>query len=86
MGLGFADKKSTRGLPAGLVPVVDYLPEGDLPEVEFIVGDKTRFVEKEKEVEQEGNGNSDVYKPKVSTWGVFPRPSNISKTVCDCPI
>lgn len=80
MGLGFADKKSTRGLPAGLVPVVDYLPEGDLPEVEFIVGDKTRFAEKVKEVEQEGDGNSDVYKPKVSTWGVFPRPSNISKT------
>jgi len=86
MGLGFADKKSTRGLPAGLVPVVDYLPEGDLPEVEFIVGDKTRFAEKVKEVEQEGDGNSDVYKPKVSTWGVFPRPSNISKTVCDWPI
>ncbi|XP_019102089.1 PREDICTED: uncharacterized protein LOC104699312 [Camelina sativa] len=80
MGLGFADKRSTRGLPAGLVPVVDYLPEGDLPEVEFIVGDKTRFAEKEKDVKQEGDGNSDVYKPKVSTWGVFPRPSNISKT------
>ncbi|XP_019099873.1 PREDICTED: uncharacterized protein LOC104784262 [Camelina sativa] len=81
MGLGFADKRSTRGLPAGLVPVVDYLPEGgDLPEVEFIVGDKTRFAEKKKDVKQEGDGNSDVYKPKVSTWGVFPRPSNISKT------
>lgn len=81
VGLGFADKKSTRGLPPGLVPVVDY---GDLPEVEFIVGDKTRFAETEKELEQEGiNENSDVYKPKVSTWGVFPRPSNISKTVCD---
>ncbi|XP_010512984.1 PREDICTED: uncharacterized protein LOC104788918 [Camelina sativa] len=81
MGLGFADKRSTRGLPAGLVPVVDYLPEGgDLPEVEFIVGDKTRFAEKENDVKQEGDGNSDVYKPKVSTWGVFPRPSNISKT------
>ncbi|VVB02645.1 unnamed protein product [Arabis nemorensis] len=80
VGLGFADKKSTRGLPPGLVPVVDYFPGGDLPEVEFIVGDKTRFAEKEKELEQEGNENSDVYKPKVSTWGVFPRPSNISKT------
>ncbi|CAA7052083.1 unnamed protein product [Microthlaspi erraticum] len=77
VGLGFADKKSTRGLPPGLVPVVDY---GDLPEVEFIVGDKTRFAETEKKLEQEGNENSDVYKPKVSTWGVFPRPSNISKT------
>ncbi|CAH2058785.1 unnamed protein product, partial [Thlaspi arvense] len=80
VGLGFADKKSTRGLPPGLVPVVDYFPGGDLPEVEFIVGDKARFAETEKELEQEGNENSDVYKPKVSTWGVFPRPSNISKT------
>ncbi|EOA27148.1 hypothetical protein CARUB_v10023248mg [Capsella rubella] len=80
MGLGFADKKTTRGLPAGLVPVIDYLPEGDLPEVEFIVGDKTRFAETDKDIKQEGDENSDVYKPKVSTWGVFPRPSNISKT------
>lgn len=83
VGLGFADKKSTRGLPPGLVPVEDYFPGGDLPEVEFIVGDKTRFDKTEKELDQEGNENSDVYKPKVSTWGVFPRPSNISKTVCD---
>lgn len=83
VGLGFADKKSTRGLPPGLVPVEDYFPGGDLPEVEFIVGDKTRFDKTEKELDQEGNENSDVYKPKVSTWGVFPRPRNISKTVCD---
>ncbi|CAG7880797.1 hypothetical protein IGI04_010601 [Brassica rapa subsp. trilocularis] len=80
VGLGFADKKSTRGLPPGLVPVEDYFAGGDLPEVEFIVGDKTRFDKTEKKFEQEGNENSDVYKPKVSTWGVFPRPSNISKT------
>lgn len=80
VGLGFADKKSTRGLPPGLVPVEDYFPGGDLPEVEFIVGDKTRFDKTEKELDQEGNENSDVYKPKVSTWGVFPRPRNISKT------
>ncbi|KAL0710962.1 hypothetical protein Bca4012_017940 [Brassica carinata] len=81
VGLGFADKKSTRGLPPGLVPVVDYFPGGDLPEVEFIVGDKTRFSETEKELDQqEGDQNSDIYKPKVSTWGVFPRPSDISKT------
>ncbi|XP_024016868.1 uncharacterized protein LOC18026677 [Eutrema salsugineum] len=80
VGLGFADKKNTRGLPPGLVPVVDYFPGEDLPEVEILVGDKTRFAETEKELEQEGNENSDVYKPKVSTWGVFPRPSNISKT------
>lgn len=26
------------------------------------------------------NDRSDLYKPKVSSWGVFPRPKNISKT------
>ncbi|XP_010554469.1 PREDICTED: uncharacterized protein LOC104824183 [Tarenaya hassleriana] len=84
LGLGFADKKSTRGLPPGLVPIVDSFPVGDLPEVEIIVGDKRKFEEAEMplpaEPEQVGEENSDVYKPKVSTWGVFPRPSNISKT------
>ncbi|KAJ0262316.1 Cytochrome C oxidase subunit [Hirschfeldia incana] len=81
VGLGFADKKNTRGLPPGLVPVEDYFPGGDLPEVEFIVGDKTRFDKTQKKLDQqEGDENSGVYKPKVSTWGVFPRPSNISET------
>lgn len=85
MGLDFADKKSTRGLPPGLVPIVDSFPVGDLPEVEIIVGDKNKFEEIETAAatkpEQVGDENSDVYKPKVSTWGVFPRPSNISKTL-----
>ncbi|KAL9247747.1 hypothetical protein vseg_021147 [Gypsophila vaccaria] len=82
VGLGFADKKSGRGLPAGLVPVVDPYPDDDSQEVEIIVGDASRFgnatsSETEKSSEEE---SPDLYKPKVSTWGVFPRPSNISET------
>lgn len=83
VGLGFSDKKQSRGLPAGLVPVVDSFSDGDLPDVELIVGDSSRFAPttplESGSTEQEDD--SDVYKPKVSTWGVFPRPSNISKTV-----
>ncbi|VVA27737.1 PREDICTED: cytochrome C oxidase subunit [Prunus dulcis] len=30
--------------------------------------------------EQTQGDNSDLYKPKVSSWGVFPRPNDISKT------
>ncbi|KAL6326106.1 hypothetical protein AAG906_000981 [Vitis piasezkii] len=41
--LNFSDKKTGRGLPAGLVPVSDPFPEGDLPEVELIVGDTSKF-------------------------------------------
>lgn len=82
VGLGFADKKKGRGLPAGLVPMDDQFPEGDIPDVEIIVGDTTKFGEatadKPKPTQED---NPDLYKPKVSTWGVFPRPGNISKTV-----
>lgn len=84
VGLGFADKPKTRGLPAGLVPLSDPYLDGDLPEVEYIVGDSTKFDTKTKapQPEQTSEDESDLYKPKVSTWGVFPRPNNISKTVC----
>ncbi|KAJ0037526.1 hypothetical protein Pint_23832 [Pistacia integerrima] len=81
MGLNFADKKEGRALPAGLVPVSDPFPEGDIPEVEIIVGDTSKFeettVSKPEPIQED---NSDLYKPRVSTWGVFPRPGNISKT------
>lgn len=81
MGLGFTDKKQGRGLPAGLIPMVDSFPQGDLPEVELIVGDLSKFggttPSNLKPAQEE---SSDLYEPKVSTWGVFPRPSNISKT------
>ncbi|KAL5827250.1 hypothetical protein ACOSQ4_019047 [Xanthoceras sorbifolium] len=82
MGLNFADKKTGRGVPAGLVPLSDPFPEGGIPEVEIIVGDTSKFeeatVSKHEPTHQEDK--LDFYKPKVSTWGVFPRPGNISKT------
>ncbi|KAH6824588.1 cytochrome C oxidase subunit [Perilla frutescens var. hirtella] len=78
MGLGFADKKSGRDLPAGLVPLSDPFPEGELPEVEILVGDMTNFGDKSAAPIEEDD--TELYKPKVSTWGVFPRPNNISKT------
>ncbi|KAF8398299.1 hypothetical protein HHK36_017226 [Tetracentron sinense] len=81
IGLDFSDKKMSRRLPAGLVPFVDPFPEGDLPEVELIVGDNSKFgAPTPLELEPTEEDNSDFYKPKVSTWGVFPRPGNISKT------
>lgn len=82
MGLNFADKKEGKGLPAGLVPVTDPFAGGDTPEVEIIVGDTSKFGE--STVLRPGpkqEENLEFYKPKVSTWGVFPRPGNISKTV-----
>lgn len=82
VGLDFADKKKSKGLPAGLVPVADPFPEGDLPEVEFIVGDASKFEDKKSsKLDQIQGDDPNLYKPKVSSWGVFPRPNNISKTV-----
>ena len=81
VGLGFADKKEGRGLPAGLIPITDPFPAGDLPDVEIIVGDTSRFGNEETSQSVEEEEDSELYKPKVSTWGVFPRPNNISKTV-----
>ncbi|PNT52291.1 hypothetical protein POPTR_001G024200v4 [Populus trichocarpa] len=81
VGLEFADKKKGRGLPAGLVPITDPFSEGNLPDVEIIVGDTSKFEDPStltsKPTQED---NPDLYKPKVSTWGVFPRPGNISKT------
>ncbi|CAH9127124.1 unnamed protein product [Cuscuta epithymum] len=79
MGLNFSDKKGGRRVPAGLVPISDPFPEGNFPEVEILVGDASKFgeVTKPEPVQED---RTDVYKPKVSTWGVFPRPTNISKT------
>ncbi|KGN51107.1 uncharacterized protein LOC101215292 [Cucumis sativus] len=81
IGLGFADKKKSRGLPAGLVPISDPFSVEDLPEVEIIVGDSSKFDDATvSEIKPTQEDDSDFYKPKVSTWGVFPRPGNISKT------
>ncbi|KAK1278816.1 hypothetical protein QJS04_geneDACA016633 [Acorus gramineus] len=81
LGFDFSDKKKNRDVPPGLVPPMDPFPE-DLPEVEFILGDASKFEvpSASKLNPSEDDGDSGVYKPKVSTWGVFPRPSNISKT------
>ncbi|KAJ0444635.1 hypothetical protein HanOQP8_Chr16g0632121 [Helianthus annuus] len=81
VGLGFADKKEGRGLPAGLIPISDPFPSGDLPDVEIIVGDTSNFgKEKTSNSSATTEDETELYKPKVSTWGVFPRPNNISKT------
>uniref|UniRef100_A0A2P2JND9 Uncharacterized protein LOC105631196 isoform X2 n=1 Tax=Rhizophora mucronata TaxID=61149 RepID=A0A2P2JND9_RHIMU len=81
VGLGFADKKKGKGLPAGLVPVTDPIPAGDLPDVEIIVGDTSKFGDSMASIPKPSQeDNVDLYKPKVSTWGVYPRPGNISKT------
>jgi hypothetical protein len=84
VGLNFSDKKTGRALPAGLVPVSNPFPDDDLPEVEILVGDASKFGEvtsSESKTPSQEEG-SDLYKPKISTWGMFPRPNNISKTVC----
>ncbi|CAO2816190.1 unnamed protein product [Amaranthus hypochondriacus] len=82
VGLNFSDKKTGRALPAGLVPVSNPFPDDDLPEVEILVGDASKFGEaasSESKTPSQEEG-SDLYKPKISTWGMFPRPNNISKT------
>ncbi|XP_002973676.2 uncharacterized protein LOC9642587 [Selaginella moellendorffii] len=69
VGLDFSEKKKP-GRPAGLIAEFEAPPPGQLPEVEIITRD----------VEDASKSGDDLYKPKVSTWGVFPRPPNISKT------
>ncbi|PRQ37260.1 hypothetical protein RchiOBHm_Chr4g0400611 [Rosa chinensis] len=78
VGLGFATKKEGRTLPAGLVPIADDFAQGNLPEVEIIVGDSSNFGAATPK--PQGDDPLDLYKPKVSSWGVFPRPNDISKT------
>ncbi|CAA6663538.1 unnamed protein product [Spirodela intermedia] len=89
LGFDFSDKKKGRGIPAGLVPTVDPSIGGDLPEVEIIVGDMSKFESSASATSELSSNGSDenagLYKPKVSTWGVFPRPSNISKAVFHKP-
>ncbi|CAH9096243.1 unnamed protein product [Cuscuta europaea] len=79
MGLNFSDKKEGRRVPAGLLPISDPFPDGNFPEAEILVGDASKFGKVSKP-EPAQEDRMDVYKPKVSTWGVFPRPTNISKT------
>lgn len=84
LGLDFSEKKSYSRKPSGLVPQMGPLLE-DVPEVEIIVGDTSQFEKTQRASTLfEAVDNTGLYKPKVSTWGVFPRPSNISKTVYYC--
>ncbi|VFQ94516.1 unnamed protein product [Cuscuta campestris] len=77
--IDFSDKKQGKQVPSGLVPMPNPFPDGKFPEVEILVGDSSKFgnATEPKPVQDD---RMDVYKPKVSTWGVFPRPNNISKT------
>ncbi|KAL8161006.1 hypothetical protein V2J09_012495 [Rumex salicifolius] len=79
IGLDFSDKKQRRGLPPGLVPTPDPFQGKDLPEIEMIIGDASKFGNTPVDSETTQDDVLDLYKPKVSTWGVFPRPSDISK-------
>jgi hypothetical protein len=72
VGLGFADRKSTTSRPAGLTESFE-APSGPLPEVEMLTRD-AGVANSEATVD-----GDDVYKPRVTTWGVFPRPADISK-------
>lgn len=83
VGFDFSDKKKSRGLLVGLVSVVDFFLEGDLFDVEIIVGDVSKFgnvifLEIKIFLVEESD---DLYKLKVFIWGMFFRSSNILKTV-----
>lgn len=84
LGLDFSEKKNYKGRRPGLAPVAEPLFNVDFPEVEIIVGDASkvqRTTPQKLNIGEEKEDTSNIYKPKVSTWGVFPRPGNISKTV-----
>ncbi|KAG6556744.1 hypothetical protein Mapa_001688 [Marchantia paleacea] len=68
-GLGFADKK--QGGRAVVREDYQAPPPGALPEVEILT--------KDAEPDAVDGEENDLYKPRVSTWGVFPRPADISK-------
>lgn len=74
LGLNFEDRNDKGKVPAGLRQALE-MPKGPIPKVEII----TR---KANEVsESTDDGEEGLYRPKVSTWGVFPRAKNISETV-----
>ncbi|CAN1344561.1 hypothetical protein LINPERPRIM_LOCUS40113 [Linum perenne] len=83
VGLDFGDRKTGNRVPAGLMPRVDLYPVGELPEVEIIVGDPSKFEKREVNPQplEEDDNSKELYKPRVSTWGVYPRPANISKAL-----
>ncbi|KAG0496322.1 hypothetical protein HPP92_001013 [Vanilla planifolia] len=82
LGLDFSEKKSYRGMPPGLIPLEESLCFGEMPEVEIIVGDASKFGSTLPSTSalSEVNDCNGLFKPKVTTWGASPRPENISKT------
>lgn len=113
LGLDFFEKKRYKGPPPGLAPAFEPLTDNDFPEVEIIIGDRSKFEksrgstgiqpadDRESEDSQstsetneadkvdkappstviEPEEDEDVYRPTVRSWGMFPRPQNISKAV-----
>uniref|UniRef100_K3Z7J5 Uncharacterized protein n=1 Tax=Setaria italica TaxID=4555 RepID=K3Z7J5_SETIT len=111
LGLDFFEKKRYKGPPPGLAPAFEPLTDNDFPEVEIIIGDRSKFEksrgstgiqpadDRESEDSQstsetneadkvdkappstviEPEEDEDVYRPTVRSWGMFPRPQNISK-------
>ncbi|TVU19176.1 hypothetical protein EJB05_35313, partial [Eragrostis curvula] len=122
LGLDFFEKKRYSGAPPGLAPIFEPSSNEDIPEVEIIIGDPSRFeksrrstetqpvgdTESEKpsrpttsepneddKVEQappstvaepDEDGDEEIYKPTVRSWGMFPRPQNISKATFEMQI
>lgn len=81
IGLDFSEKKRSRGPPPGLVPISDPFADNNNIEVELILGDSSKLGDDMRPETIKEEDGLDLYKPKVSTWGVFPRPNDISKTV-----
>jgi hypothetical protein len=99
LGLDFFEKKRYKGPPPGLAPAFEPLTDDDFPEVEIIIGDRSKFeksrgsteIQPANEADKvdrsppstviEPEEDEDVYKPTVRSWGMFPRPQNISKAV-----
>ncbi|XP_010908205.1 uncharacterized protein [Elaeis guineensis] len=72
LGLDFSEKKRHSGVPPGLAPVVEPLSGGDLPEVEIIVGDPSKFESTTPSTTMgstEADDSTGPYKSKVSTSG-----------------
>ncbi|KAH7864038.1 hypothetical protein Vadar_024923 [Vaccinium darrowii] len=63
---------------ASLSPTNISKTEGDFPKVK-ILGNPTKFGTTALEPKSTKEDDPDIYIPKVSSWGVFPRPRNISK-------
>jgi tetratricopeptide (TPR) repeat protein len=74
-------KGVVTGTNRKVTQVDDYGIAQQIQDAELSIA-KDKQVEREKRVKQEEHRkNSDtLHKPKVATWGVFPRPQNISKT------